>query len=140
MRRSLGLATKNAVTDANGEEQPEIQRRIRKAAVLRVDERRDAMALCAKLLNTKVARRMTTQEERMVEAGSLPPLERSRGFRELSLSAFRRPQATGDAGTRTTFLDNYRARPIAEWRLSTYEFVSRMGDAPVFAGEALRRQ
>ena len=38
-------------------------------AVLRVDERREGDALCAKLLNATVARRMITKAECMVEAG-----------------------------------------------------------------------
>ena len=54
------------------EDQPEIQRQICGGAVLGVDERCDSRALCAKILNTDVARQMITKAEFMVEAGNLP--------------------------------------------------------------------
>ena len=52
---------------------PRIQREMWRDAVLVYDERSDAKAICAKLLNTTVARRMITKSECMVEAGNLPP-------------------------------------------------------------------
>ena len=51
---------------------PKIQRQIWEDAARGVDERFGEKALCAKLLNTTVARRMITKEERMVEAGNPP--------------------------------------------------------------------
>ena len=55
-----------------GVEQPKIQRQIWKPAALRVDERCDAKALCAKILDTTSTRRMITKADRTVEAGNLP--------------------------------------------------------------------
>ena len=55
-----------------GVEQPKIQREIWRDAVLGYDERSDAKAICTKLLNTTVARRMITKAECMAEAGNLP--------------------------------------------------------------------
>ena len=69
MRKSLGFAYTRSVTDAEGVDQPKIQRQIWSDAVLRVDERCDANALHAKILNATVGRRMITKDERMVEAG-----------------------------------------------------------------------
>ena len=121
-------------------DQPEIHRQIWKDAVLRLEESCEAKALCAKLLNATVARRMIAKAECAVEAVGLPLRGRSGDFSKVSISGFRRPQETGGAGARATSLDMYRARPIEDERLSLYEFVSRLGDVPVFAGAALRPQ
>ena len=119
-----------------GVERPKIHRQIWGDAVLRVDERCEEKALRAKLLNTSVARRMITKADCMVEAGNLPLWGIPGNFRQVSLSGLSRLQATGVTGA--TSLDMYRERPIEDGRLSLYEFVSRMGDAPVLTGEALR--
>ena len=79
-----------------GVEQPKIQRRIWKDIALRLDERSEAKAICTKLLNTTVARRMITKAECMVEAGNLPLWGCSEKFCKVPLSGFRRIQATGE--------------------------------------------
>ena len=113
-----------------GADQPKIQRRIWKGAVLRVDERCGPNALRAKLLNAEVSRRMIIKDDRTVEAGDLPLWGLSGVFRKVSLSGARMIQATGETWARTTALDKYRARPIADGRLSLYDF-PRMCDVPV---------
>ena len=118
--------------------QPKIQRQIRKDAGLRVEERREAKALRAKLLSATVARRVITKADCMVEAGNLPHRGRSGNFRKVSLSGFRRLQATVKTGARTNAIYLYRARPVEDGRLSLYEFVSMMGDVPVFTGASMR--
>ena len=121
-------------------DQPEIHRQIWKDAVLRLEESCEAKALCAKLLNATVARRMIAKAECAVEAVGLPLRGRSGDFSKVSISGFRRPQETGGAGARATSLDMYRARPIEDERLSLYEFVSMMGEVPVFTGASIRPQ
>ena len=123
-----------------GVEQPKIQRQLWADAVLGSDERCEAKAICTKLLNATVARRMITKAECMVEAGDLPLWGCSEVFTRVSLSGFRRLQTAGDTGTRDTLLDKYRRRPVAIDQVSLYNYVCSLGGVPVFTGAALRPQ
>ena len=74
-----------------GVERQKIQREIWRDTVLGYDERGDEWGVCAKLLNTTAARRMSAKAERMVEAGNLPLWGRTDKFRKVSLSGCRKP-------------------------------------------------
>merc|ERR1712112_756904 len=117
-----------------GVEQPKIQREIWRDAVLWYDERSDAKAICTKLLNTAVDRRVITKAECMVEAGNLALWGCSEIFQKVSLSGFRKLQKDGKTGTTKTQIDRYRSRSVLDSDVSLYTYVCRSGEFPLFTG------
>ena len=104
----------------NGVEQPKIQREIWRDAVLGHDERSDAKAICAKLLNATAARGITTKADCMVEAGNLPLWGCTEKFGMVSLSGCLKLQKDGETGTRTTPIGKYGSRSVEDEHVSLY--------------------
>ena len=111
----------------NGVEQPKIQRLIWSDTVLGCEERCAAKAICAKLLNTTVARGVISRADRMVDAENLPLWGFPDKCREVSISGFRKLQVEGETGAHTNPLDKYRGRPAGDDQISLYSYVAGRG-------------
>ena len=118
---------------------PTIQIQIWKEAALGCDERREAEALCAGILSTTVARRAIAMAECIVGRGS-PPLGRSVVIRKVSIGGFTGGQSYWRNGTPDYSDIKVSRASYCRRALSLYEFVSRVGDFPVSAGDSIRRQ
>ena len=109
-----------------------------RAGVLGYDERREAHAICANVLNTTVARWKISKAERTVDAANLHLCGFPDKFQKVSISGFRNLQVDGETGTHTTPIDKYRGRSAGDEQISLFAYVPMSGEVPVFTGEAIR--